>query len=56
MKRTKIKLLIDNKEKTVYQNVFTGEMFIKYNGDLLKCTWFDNDLMEVDFYGYAPTM
>lgn len=53
MKKTNIKVLVDNKEKVVYQNEFTGELYIKYQGEELKCSWVNDDKMEVAFYGCA---
>lgn len=49
--KTKLKILIKNKEKRIYQDIWTGDLFIKYNGEKLRCEWSKNGFMNVAFLG-----
>lgn len=51
--KTKITILVDNIKKRVYQNIYTGNLYIKHKGEMLDCKWFDDDTMQVAFYGFA---
>ena len=51
--KTNIILMVENKPKKVYQDLYTGDLYIKHKNDKLKCKWVNEEVMEICFYGYA---
>lgn len=47
------KVVMNGKEKPVYQNIYTGEMYVKDAGEKLSCKWLNDEFMEISFYGNA---
>ena len=48
--KTNILINFDGKEKRVYQDIWSGDLYIKHKKEKFRCKWVDNDFIDVEYW------
>lgn len=51
--KTEIKILFKNIEKRVYQDIYSGILYIKHKGEKIDCEWLDDTTIKVKDNGLS---